>query len=72
MSVTLSVAIMAHPKRAALVDGILARLDRDDVPVIWDEQGSRWDTGRRAMLAYDPSCTHHVVIQDDIIPPAAT
>ena len=60
--------MMASHKREALVDQILAKLDRDDVPVLWDTNGSRWDTGRRAMLAYDPSCTHHVVIQDDIIP----
>ena len=68
MTVVLSVAMMAHPNRAKQVEQILAKLDRDDVPVIWDTNGSRWDTGRRAMLAYDPACTHHVVIQDDIIP----
>lgn len=65
--ITLSVAMMAHPKRAEQVKAICARLDRD-VPVTWDEKGSRWDTGRRAMLAYDPACTHHAVIQDDVIP----
>lgn len=63
---TLSVAMMAHPKRAAQVDAILAKLDRP-CPVIWDEMNSRWDTGRRAMLAYDPACTHHAVIQDDVL-----
>jgi hypothetical protein len=36
--------------------------------VAWDQGEGRWDTGRRAMLAHDPDCTHHVVIQDDIIP----
>lgn len=60
--------MMAHPARNAQVAAILGKLDRDDVTVIWDTNGSRWDTGRRAMLAYNPSCTHHVVIQDDIVP----
>lgn len=64
---SLSVAMMAHPKRRAQVDEILARLDRGDVQVVWDECQSRWDTGKRAMLAHDPTCTHHAVIQDDVL-----
>ena len=67
MTVTISATMMAHPQRAELAEQIRARLDRD-VPVTWDESGSRWDTGRRAMLAYDASCSHHAVIQDDVIP----
>jgi hypothetical protein len=67
MTRTISVALMAHPKRAAQVDAILARLDRDDIEVVWDERNSRWDTGRRSMLAFDPKCTHHAVIQDDVL-----
>jgi hypothetical protein len=66
VTVSLSVAMMAHPKRRELAESIRAKLDRD-VPVIWDERDSRWDTGRRAMLAYDPGCTHHAVIQDDVL-----
>ena len=65
-AVSLSVAMMAHPKRADQVKTILAQLDRE-TPVVWDERDSRWDTGKRAMLAYDPACTHHAVIQDDVI-----
>lgn len=65
--ISISVAMMAHPKRTELVEEIRAQLDRD-VPVVWDERESRWDTGKRAMLAYDPACTHHAVIQDDVIP----
>jgi hypothetical protein len=65
--ISLSVAMMAHPKRAEQVEQILARLDRDDVQVVWDERNSRWDTGKRAMLAYDPGCSHHAVIQDDVL-----
>lgn len=66
-AVTLSVAMMAHPKRRALAEQILSRLDRQDVQVVWDEKDNRWDTGRRAMLAYDPACSHHAVIQDDVL-----
>jgi hypothetical protein len=66
--VRLSAAIMAHPSRTEQVARTLDRLDRP-VPVTWDEHNDRWDTGRRAMLAYDPECTHHVVIQDDLIIP---
>lgn len=35
---------------------------------MWDEIGEEWHTGARALLAFDPSATHHVVIQDDAIP----
>jgi hypothetical protein len=65
--ITLSVVIMAHPKRADFVEELRGRLDRPDVPVVWDEKNDRWDTGRRSMLAYDPACSHHLVIQDDIL-----
>lgn len=68
VSVRLSAAIMAHPARQEQVDYLLNRLDRD-VPVVWDEIGNRWDTGRRSMLAADPDCTHHMVIQDDVLIP---
>lgn len=67
--VRVSAAIMAHPRRQRFVPGLLADLNAD-VPVIWDRDNNRWDTGRRAMLAYDPTATHHVVIQDDAIVPA--
>lgn len=65
---TLSAAIMAHPKREAQVEKLLEKLDRP-VPVVWDQISSRWDTGRRSMLAYDPDCTHHAVLQDDVLIP---
>jgi len=66
VNISLSVAMMAHPKRTEQVQRILGQLDRD-CPVVWDEKQSRWDTGKRAMLAYDPTCTHHAVIQDDVL-----
>lgn len=65
--VTLSIAVMAHPKRQAFVTDLLPRLDRP-AEVVWDQENNRWDTGKRAMLAYDPACSHHLVIQDDAIP----
>lgn len=69
MNPTLSVAIMAHPAREDMVNSLLDELDLEcDIPIVWDCGRGRWDTGRRAMLAYDIEATHHLVIQDDIIP----
>jgi hypothetical protein len=48
--VTLSVVFMAHPSREAQVAEIQSRLDRPDIPIVWDERNNRWDTGRRSML----------------------
>ena len=67
MKITISVAMMAHPRRAEQVEQILSEIDRRDVDVVWDQCSSRWDTGKRAMLAYDQSCSHHAVIQDDVL-----
>lgn len=57
---------MAHPKRAHFVAEL-----RDKIPqavVAWDAgDNNRWNTGRRALLSYDPDATHHVVVQDDAI-----
>ena len=67
MTARLSAAVMAHPNRADLVTDLLARLDRE-VPVVWDQINDRHDTGIRALQAYDPDATHHLVIQDDALP----
>lgn len=67
MTVRLSAAIMAHPRRAGMVEGLLAALDWP-VPVVWDERDDRHDTGIRAMEAHGPDATHHLVIQDDVQP----
>lgn len=64
---SLSVAVMAHPKRATMVDDLLARLDRP-AKVVWDQIHDRHDTGLRSLEAFDPTCTHHLVIQDDALP----
>lgn len=65
--ISLSAAVMAHPRRADMVTDLLARLDRD-VPVVWDQVNDRHETGIRALLAADARCTHHLVIQDDALP----
>lgn len=61
----LSVAIMAHPDRKDWVPNLQKRLG--GAKVIWDEKNSRWDTGRRALLAHEPDATHHLVVQDDAV-----
>lgn len=60
----ISVVIMAHPKRERYVARMRLR-----APVVWDERNDVWDTGRRALLAFKPEATHHLVIQDDAIVP---
>lgn len=62
----ISVAIMAHQKRADFIPELEAKLDRP-ATVVWDRANNRWDTGRRALLAYDRSATHHLVLQDDAL-----
>ena len=50
-----------------MVDELVGWLDRP-TPVVWDEINDRHDTGARAMEAFDPAATHHLVVQDDVIP----
>jgi hypothetical protein len=64
----LSAAIMAHPDRAPMVEDLEERLDRP-VKVVWDEIRDRHDTGVRAIEAFDPAASHHLVLQDDTIIP---
>lgn len=61
----LSVVVMAHPNRKQWVPNLQNRLGGCDV--IWDEKNSRWDTGRRALLAHDTDATHHLIVQDDAV-----
>jgi len=65
----LSVTIMAHPARASLLPGLLTKLDYP-AEISLDRKNDRWDTGRRALLSYNPSCSHHLVIQDDAVVPS--
>lgn len=62
---SVSMALMAHPRRAALVDELRAQVP--DAEVVWDKHHSLWDTGRRALLAHDPQADYHVVLQDDAV-----
>jgi hypothetical protein len=62
----LSVAIMAHPKRHKFVADLAPRLCGSEV--VWDTDDDRWETGSRAMLAYDEQADWHLVVQDDVIP----
>lgn len=66
MTRPLSVAVMAHPKRRRLVPGLELEIG-GSVETVWDRRNDRWDTGRRAMLAFDPNSEWHVVVQDDAI-----
>ena len=68
---TISVSIMAHPRRREAAKALYNQLQQypfSDVYIIWDELNSEWHTGRRALrggivLGSD----WHVVIQDDAI-----
>lgn len=64
---TVSVAVMAVPERAHFVGQLLDRLGVGPDVVVWDEKRDRCDTGLRAMQAYNPDATHHLVIQDDAL-----
>jgi hypothetical protein len=68
VSPTVSVVIMADRRREAFVAELLAKLDRP-AEVVWDQREDRWDTGRRAMLAYSGDTSHHLVLQDDAVIP---
>lgn len=63
----LSAVVMAHPAREHYIPDLMEALG-EDLPVVWDEGwNDRHITGRKAMQAYDPDATHHLVIQDDVI-----
>ena len=57
----ISVAVMAHRKRARFVDELTARLP---ARVVWDQKNNRRDTGRRAWLAFDPAAGKDYVDYD--------
>lgn len=63
----LSVALMCHASRRHLWQPLAGQLG--DVTVCEDDgRLGRWGNGRRALLAYDKSATHHLVLQDDAVP----
>ncbi|MFW5415111.1 hypothetical protein J0910_00360 [Nocardiopsis sp. CNT-189] len=60
----MSVAVMAHPDRrehAALL------AEQVGAPIVWDRNGQVADTCLRALEAYDPAASHHVILQDDAV-----
>lgn len=57
---------MAHPRRAHFVEQLQEQLP--EAVVAWDAgDNNRWNTGRRALMSFDPDATHHVVTQDDSV-----
>lgn len=70
----ISVTIMAHPKRRAQANALLAQLDLypfKQCSVVWDRLNDEWNTGKRSLEAgIDAASDWHVVLQDDaILPP---
>jgi len=63
---TLSVAVMAHQSRSQWVPDLVESIG-GDVKVVWDRYNDRHDTGARALAAYNPEATHHMVVQDDAL-----
>ena len=61
---SVSFTIMAHEKRAAWAEQLAQELD---CSITWDRHNDRHETGLRAIKAYEPSATHHCVVQDDVI-----
>ena len=59
-----SFTVMAHPVRRVFAESLRLQLG---ARIVYDEQQSRWDTGRRAWLLHDAEASHHAVIQDDAV-----
>jgi hypothetical protein len=60
----ISAVVMAHPDRRERAEKLAAELGAE---VVWDRRGNVVDTCLRALQAYDPACTHWLVVQDDAI-----
>ena len=73
-SVVVSLAVMHaafDPRRKSMLTELLPRLAGDwgSVSVIEDhDRVGPWPTARRAWLSAAPDATHHVVVQDDVLP----
>jgi len=63
---TLSVSIMAHPKRAGWVEEL--REFFGGCPVAMDDGRGLIANGARAWELHDPEADYHLVIQDDAVP----
>jgi hypothetical protein len=72
--VVLSVVIMHHPRRQDRIPALLALCRPLPVRVITDPEPdgppSPLRTAKRAWAAIAPGATHHVVLQDDVLPMA--
>lgn len=62
---SVSFALMCHPSRERFVSDLVERLP--EAEVVWDRENSRWETGRRSLLAFDPAADWHCVVQDDAV-----
>lgn len=62
---SVSIVVMAHPKRAAAAERLAAELN--GCPIVWDRVGQVAETCHRALQAYDRDATHHLIVQDDAI-----
>lgn len=63
---TISVALMCHRKRERWVPELLERIGHP-AEVVWDRVDDRHETGLRCLEAFEPSATHHLIVQDDAI-----
>ena len=64
----ISIAIMAVEERRQHVEKITGLLDVP-IEVVWDtDRKGPWWCWREAWLRRNPEATHHVVLQDDILP----
>lgn len=64
--VTLSISVMAHPKRAEFFPYLRERLG-DDVPFSIDQKDNLLENSKAAWRLHDKNADFHVVIQDDCI-----
>lgn len=66
----ISIAVMAHPKRKAQAQALIAELKSysfSDVALVMDTKNIEWHTGKRALKRGVGKADWHVVIQDDAI-----
>ena len=66
----IDIRIMAHPKRAEMAHTLCEHLQRPDDIIVWDDRGlgsgDAMYTAKKAWKAIDKTCTHGIVIQDDV------
>ena len=65
--VKLSIVIQCHPKRRWWVEEMQKKIPQARLVEDVRSQGV-WPTAKRAWKQYDPFATHHIVLQDDVLP----